>query len=335
MPELSGPQAAPTLDPDLAIVDSHHHLFDRPAQRYLLDEYLADAASGHRVTDTVYVEMQSFARASGPAWLRPIGEVEFANGVGAMAACGPAHRCRVARGIVGHADLSLGAEVARLLDRALACAPERFRGVRQIALSHPNPKVLGHLSHRPPQDLLKHPAVPTALKALAQRGLSLDATVFHHQLHELAALADGEPQLSIVLEHLGLAVVEAPGAAARAAVFPAWRAALFELARRPNVVCKLSALGSTFWGFEFHLGASKPDHLALAEAWRPYVETAIEAFGASRCMFGSNYPPDARSCSYHALWNAYKLITAACSANERQQLFSGTARRVYRLADLP
>lgn len=334
MPEIGSREGEVTLFPELGIVDSHHHLFDKPAQRYLLDEYVADSAVGHRVTDTVYVEMMSYARLDGPDWLRPIGEVEFANGMGAMAS-GLAGRCRVARAIVGYADLTKGPAFELLLDRSLACAPDRFRGVRQIALSHPNSRVLAHLSQRPPNDLLKHHGVPAALKALANRKLSFDATVFHHQLHELASLADLVPNLTIVLDHLGLAVVEVPEAEARSAVFPTWKAALLDLARRPNVVCKISGLGSTFWGFNFHSSPYKPGHETLAEAWRPYVETAIEAFGAERCMFGSNYPPDGRSCTFHALWNAYKLITAHCSSEDREKLFCSTASTTYRLGESP
>jgi L-fuconolactonase len=75
----------------------------------------------------------------------------------------------------------------------------------------------------------------------------------------------------------------------------------------------------------------KPSSQVLADAWRPYIETCIQAFGPSRCMFESNFPPDGVSCSYGNAWNAFKRITAGCSASEREQLFAGTAARVYRI----
>ena len=79
-PQLLAGRDEPILEPDLPIVDSHIHLFDRPPLRYLFDEYLADARSGHRIVASVYVETQSFARIDGPEMLRPLGEIEFANG---------------------------------------------------------------------------------------------------------------------------------------------------------------------------------------------------------------------------------------------------------------
>ena len=76
----------PILEPDLPIVDPHHHLWDRGGWRYLLDELLADLNAGHRITDTVFVQCRAFHRAHGPEELRPVGETEFVNGVAAMSA---------------------------------------------------------------------------------------------------------------------------------------------------------------------------------------------------------------------------------------------------------
>jgi predicted TIM-barrel fold metal-dependent hydrolase len=70
----------------------------------------------------------------------------------------------------------------------------------------------------------------------------------------------------------------------------------------------------------------------LAEAWRPYIETAVEALGARRCMFESNFPPDKGSFSYPVMWNAFKKLVQHCSEDEKTRLFSGTAAEVYRLA---
>jgi predicted TIM-barrel fold metal-dependent hydrolase len=82
----------------------------------------------------------------------------------------------------------------------------------------------------------------------------------------------------------------------------------------------------------FDQQARPPSSVTLAEAWRPYVTVAIEAFGPARCMFESNFPVDKQSCGYGVMWNAFKLITAAYTAAEKAALFHATATRVYRLS---
>src|SRR5580704_8703601 len=126
------------LEPELPIVDPHHHLVERPETgRYLLAELLADTNSGHNIVATVYLEWLSMYRADGPAEMRPVGEVEFANGVAAMAASGTYGKTKVCAGIVGHADLALGAGVAKVLEAMIASGGGRFRGIRFISASDP------------------------------------------------------------------------------------------------------------------------------------------------------------------------------------------------------
>ena len=319
------------LEPDLEIVDTHHHLFDRPHLRYMLDDYLEDVRLGHKIVETVYIETQAFARPDGPEALRPVGEVEFANGIAAMCASGAYGACRVAAAIVGNADMRLGDRVAETLDRSMQAAPERFRGVRQIAISHPNPEALRFLTHLPPPDLLKSPQFHAAFKQVAARGLTFDAGIFHHQLPELSALADVFPDTTIILNHVGLAFVEDMSPAGRKAVFETWRTHMTDLARRLNVVCKIGGLGTSYWKFGFIERDDPIGYRELAAAWRPYVESAIAAFGPNRCMMESNFPNDGRSCGFVPLWNALKHITAGYAPTERAALFSGTARRVYRI----
>ena len=322
------------LDPAMPIIDTLHHLFDRGALRFMLEDYLACAGMGHNIIGSVYVETQAMMRKDGPPSLRPLGEIEFATGVAAMAASGVYGDCRVAAGIIGYADMTLGDGIASMLDRAMAIAPERFRGVRQIALAHPDPNVLRFLTNRPPADLLKHPELPNALRQLAKRGLSFEATVLHHQMPELATVAAQNAETSFVLSHMGLATASGIGLQARAEVFPAWRDNLRALARRPNVVCKIGGLGTSYWGFGFNIRPEPATSEVLAEAWKPYIETAIEAFGPDRCMMESDYPNDGRSCGFVPLWNAYKRVVRGHSGAEKAALFHGTARRFYRL-DIP
>ena len=319
------------LEPDLAIIDSHHHLFDRPALRYLLDDYLEDAYAGHKIVASVYVETQAMARADGPAWLRPVGEIEFANGVAAMSASGGYGPCRVAAAIVGYADLTLGEQLADVLDQSLAAAPQRLRGIRQIAMAHPDASVLQFLTHKPHPALLTSPAFHQGLRQLAPRGLCFETTIFHHQLADLAAVAAAHPDTTIVLSHMGLAIALGMDASGRAQVFEDWRRALLALAQQPNVVCKIGGLGTAYWELGFNKSPHPTGYLELAAAWKPYVETAIAAFGAERCMMESDYPADGRSCGFVPLWNALKHIVKDHSAAEKAALFHGTAARVFRI----
>jgi len=84
-------------------------------------------------------------------------------------------------------------------------------------------------------------------------------------------------------------------------------------------------------GYDFHERERPPTSEQLAATWRPYIETCIEAFGAARCMFESNFPPDKGQCSYQVIFNAFKRIAAQYSETEKTALFSGTATDFYRL----
>src|SRR5262245_60486444 len=119
------------LEPDLPIIDAHHHLWVRPGNRYLVDEFLADARSGHNIKASVFVECGAFYRKGVPDLMAPVGQVEFANGVAAMTASGYGDTL-VCAGIVGTADLRAGAEAARPLDAQIAAGGGRFRGIRFI-----------------------------------------------------------------------------------------------------------------------------------------------------------------------------------------------------------
>src|SRR5665811_2488550 len=108
------------IDPARPIVDPHHHLWDRGGQRYMIEEIAADIASGHNIIATVYVEARSMYRAGGPEALRPVGEVEFANGAAAMSASGGYGSAAICAGIVGHANLSLGDAARPVLEAEIA-----------------------------------------------------------------------------------------------------------------------------------------------------------------------------------------------------------------------
>ena len=319
------------IDPDLPIVDPHHHLVERPETgRYLLPDLLADLKSGHNVTQTVYLEWLSMYRADSPAELRPVGEVEFANGVAAMTASGGYGNRQVCAGIVGYADLTLGARVEKVLEAQIAAGGGRFRGIRFITATHPDQGEWGSLVARP-AGLLMDGRVREGFARLAPLGLSFDAWLYHTQLGELVDLARAFPAAQIVLDHIGGPIGLGRYAGKRDEVFAEWQARIRELAACPNVHIKLGGLGMRMFGFDVHTRELPPSSEELAAAWRPYVEACIAAFGPERAMFESNFPVDKGSCSYHALWNAFKRIAAGCSAAEKAALFSATAKKFYRL----
>lgn len=340
----------PILEPDLPIVDPHHHLWDRPAAlvaalpppkhgfehvirrvpRYLLDELLADMKSGHNVIATVYMECGSMYRSRGPAALRPVGETEFVNGVAAMSASGLYGDVLACAGIVGHADCNLGGAVAEVLEAHMAAGGGRFRGIRQSASSDPDKEVLGPLA-RQGGGLYLSPKFREGFAQLAPLGLSFDAWMLEPQLPDLVDLARAFPGTQIVLDHVGTPLGIASYAGRREERFPIWRENILKLGALPNVAMKLGGLAMVFPGFASFMSDPPASSEALAAEWKPYIETCIEAFGVERCMFESNFPVDIGSCDYDVLWNAFKLLAKGCSADEKTALFSGTATRIYRL----
>jgi len=321
------------LDPGQVIIDPHHHLWDHPGNRYLLPDFLADAGSGHRIAGTVYIECGSMYRQDGDPLLRPVGETSFAAGIASAAAAGGRDACRVAAGIVAHVDLLAGDGAARALDAHEAAAGGRLRGVRNISAWHPDPAARGSLAD-PPPGMLGEPAFRRGFAHLGRRGLAFDAWMYHTQLDELLALARAFPGTRIVLGHAGGAIGIGPYAGRRDEVFAAWRASIRALAACPNVHAKVGGFGMRLYGFGFHELPEPPPSQQLAEAWRPYVDAIVEAFGAHRCMFESNFPVDKAMSSYAATWNAFKRLAAGASAQERADLFAGTAARVYALGHL-
>ena len=233
-PQLRAGRDEPILEPDLPIIDSAHHLFDRPALRYMFDDYLADVRAGHKIVASIYVETLAFARRDGPELLRPLGEVEFANGIGAMSASGAYGDCRICAAIVGFADLRFGEEVGQLLDQALALAPERFRGVRQITIEAASDAPFRYVTNRPAPGLMRHPKFHAGLREVARRGLTFDAAAFHHQLDDVAELADKFPDLPIVLNHVGQGLAMELDAQGRTGVLATLRQSLKELGQAPQ-----------------------------------------------------------------------------------------------------
>jgi L-fuconolactonase len=323
------------LEPALPICDPHHHLWDgvtgRVAPRYLFDEILEDVGAGHRVVSTVFVECGAMWRAEGPEPLRVVGETEFVNGIAAMSASGRYGPTRVAAGIVGTAPLRLGAEAAPVLDAQIAAGGGRFRGIRLGAAWDPDPAVPHHRT-APPPGLFLRDDFRAGFALLAPRQLTFEAWCYHRQIPDVTALARAFPDTTIVLDHFGGPVGVGGYAGKGREVYAEWRTSIAELATCPNVVAKLGGINMEVNGFGWHERPRPPSSQELADATRPYYEYTIERFGTDRCMFESNFPVDAVSCSYAVLWNSFKRLAAGYSAAEKAQLFHDTAARVYRLS---
>ena len=336
------------LDPDLPIIDPHHHLWDnrtyatpgadahpfmtaiQPAPRYLLDELLADTGSGHNIVGTVFVECGAFYKAGGPVDLRPVGETEFVNGVAAMSASGMYGETRACAGIVSKADLLLGDAVAPVLEAHVRAGGGRFRGIRNSAAFDADKDVLGPLN-RVEAGLYRDATFRKGFKHLGAMDLSFDAWLLEPQLPDLIDLARAFPDTTIILDHVGTPLGRGSYTGTREARFAGWQGNIRELAKSPKVVVKLGGLAMAFCNFPSFLAEPRAPSEQLAAEWKPYIETCIEAFGPERCMFESNFPVDMGSCSYATLWNAFKHIAAGASADEKANLFAGTARRVYKL----
>ena len=316
------------LDPDLPIVDPHHHLWPSGYRiPYDLAALEADFRRGHNVEATVFVECMTSFRPDGDEALRPVGETEFVVGtVGSHTSAGT----DVAAGIVGWADLMSPDDAARTLDGHVEAGGDRFRGVRFNVVWHDRHSSTAHAGRPTEAHMLLDGRYRAGLREVARRGLTYDIWLYHPQLPELATTLDAVPELTFIVNHLGGPVPDEATPEARAEIFGDWQRNLIDIARRPNVVLKIGGIGMPVYGFGYP-GTGRPGSTALADAWRPSVEAAIEAFGAERCMFESNFPVDKQSFSYDSLWNAFKMLTTGYSPDERALLFAGTARRVYRL----
>jgi predicted TIM-barrel fold metal-dependent hydrolase len=269
-------------------------------------------------------------RGHGPEAFRPVGEVEFANGVAAMSASGGYGPALICAGIVSHANLLLGDGAKPVLEAEIAAGNGRFRGIRHSSAWDADPHVAGMYATRP-TGLLLDPVFRKGFACLAPLGLSFDAWLFQPQIGELTDLARTFPDTRIVLDHCGGPVGIGVYANRREELFPVWKASIQEIAKCQNVVVKLGGLAMRLLGHDFHERPTPPSSEQAASAWKPYIETCIEAFGPSRCMFESNFPPDKGQCSYQVIFNAFKRLAAPYSEGEKTALFSKTATDFYRL----
>jgi L-fuconolactonase len=311
------------LAPEQAIFDCHHHLWDRPEGRYLNKELLEDTGSGHALRASLYVQCRSGYLTEGPEALRPLGEIETVLRWGQGSPLFPA-------GIVGCADLLLGARVTPVLEAMQAAAKGRLRGIRNATAWHAEATVRSN-PMPPPPGLLRRAEFLAGARALAAQGLPLDVWAYQTQLDEVYALARALPELAVIVNHCGGPLGVGSHRREDAQNFAQWRAGLARLATLPNTSLKIGGFGLAVMGYDYASRALPPHSQRLAADWRVWVETCLELFGPRRAMFESNFPVDKGQFSYRTLWNAFKRLTAGLSQDEKDYLFWRTAAQRYRL----
>ena len=340
------------LEPDLPIIDPHHHLWDLralishfpeprhrfietivPVAHYTFDQYLADLQTGHNVIATVFMECGAFYRAGSDDATKVVGEVEFVNGVGAQSASGLYGNLRMCAGIVRKADLMLGEQVRSVLERLQAAAPDRFRGIRFQGAWDADPEVLG-VPIQKREGFYREDAFREGFAQLGKLGLTFDAWIVEPQIPDVIDLAPAFPDQPICLDHCGTPLGMASYTGKLHERFDTWRHNIRELARCENVSVKLGGLAMHNCAMSAQGPAAGVGSEDLAAMWRPYLETCIEAFGPDRAMFESNYPVDRWGATYPVLWNAFKRVTRSASASDKRALYAGTAARFYGIEHL-
>ena len=328
----------PALEPEIAICDAHHHFWaSRPDPAhfaeavYWQEQYvvrdLAEDTKGHNVRSTVFIEVRSEYRLDGPEEMRPVGEVEFVQGLANESASGSYGSLRAAAAIIGHADLKLGERVRPVLEAMQGASPDRFRGIRHSVSWDPSPG----LFNREPEGTLSSEGYRAGARVLAGMGLCLENSLYFPQLAELAEFANAVPDLTIVLNHIGGLVRIGPYANQDDEVLPAWRSGIAAVAECPNIVMKLGGLGQPRYGFDWHERTAPVGSEEVAESLSPFMSYCIEQFGPGRCMFESNFPVDKMSYSYGVVYNAFKRLSKGYSASERAAMFHDVAAGVYRI----
>jgi predicted TIM-barrel fold metal-dependent hydrolase len=327
------------IEPDMRIIDAHHHFWDRPGFRYMFDDFRADVLAGHNIVASVFIEASArqhstvgtMYRADGPEELRSLGETEFVNGIAAVARSGLYVPVGICAGIVAYVDLRLADRVPPILERHMAM--QRVRGIRNSSPWHEDPAM------RNP-DLVTHPGMldepdfRRGFAHFAKTGLTFDAWILSPQIPELTRLARDFPGVKIVLDHIGGIIGAGSYAGRRDEAMVEWREHLRGLAGCPNAYIKLGGMAAPRGGFGLQDRDMPAGSDELAAKWKPYVEICVDLFGPERCMFESNFPVEKQWIPYTSLWNAFKKLSSGYAPHERDSLFFRTALDFYAL-DIP
>jgi predicted TIM-barrel fold metal-dependent hydrolase len=316
------------VEPDLKIIDPHHHLWRNPGADYLAEELHRDTSSGHRVEKTVYVQCGVEYRKDGPDHLKPLGETEFVvEQAREMERLGGS----VIAGIIGRVDLQLDdVTFEDTVTQHIEVSEGRFRGIRHNAARAEYPEALS-IAGSAPEGLYEDSAFRSGLKVLGRMGLTYDAWHYHYQNPSFTDLAKAVPDTVLVLDHFGCPLGVGPYANQRTEILKQLKKDLREMAQCDNVMAKLGGHAMPDNGFGWDENPQPPTSDEFAEAQREYYLHTIECFGPDRCMMESNFPVDRASLSYAVLFNGMKKIVADFSEVDKRKLFFETAARVYKL----
>lgn len=312
--------------PEISITDAHHHLWltkGGTGWPYDIEDFNHDVRSGHKIEKTVFLECHAEYRREGPKHLKPVGETEFVRQRAEQSVA--AGGVDIA-GIVGTADMSLGTDIAEVLEAHLQAGDGRFKGIRYITAQDPHPPL-----SQPPSEPVLSKTFQQATEEIGKLDLTLDLMVYHPQLKDLVTGLQQLPEVRIVLNHLGCILGTGPYKDQREDILEFWREQMSELAAIPNVFLKVGGIGMPMMGFRWDKRDTPATSDELVECWGDPIRWVIDEFGPDRCMFESNYPVDGRGASYTVLWNAYKKIASIYSTDEQANLFSGSAHRAYKL----
>ena len=316
------------VDPDRAIIDTHHHLWLADGLiEYSLEDLHADTGSGHNVIKTVFMECHSCYRKDGPKHLRSLGEVEYVrdNAAQSRKKSGAAEIAAM----VTHFDLHYP-DVNELVDAHEETSGGMFRGIRQALVNaRPNEGLIRETYN--PQNMYKNTDFLRGMKVLGDRGHSYESWHYHYQNPEFAALARAIPDTLMVLDHIGTPLGTGIYADKKDAVFAQWKKDIADIASCENTIAKLGGFAMLDNGMGWAGRDMPPTSDEVVKAQAAYYLHVIECFTPERCMFESNFPVDKVSLSYQVFFNAMKKIVKDFSEDEKNAMFSGTAERVYRL----
>ena len=320
--------------PNIPIIDPHHHLWDVGFGRYYIEELLEDInSSGHNIVSTVYIMSSSNTKIyskDGLEEFKPLTEIEFATSEGKRADLIPNNRVKVNASIVGSVDLTYGNKLQPVLEKAVNISEGRLKGIRMLLASHTDPRISSG-AVKSDLGLMLHPNFIDGAKCIQDANLSLDFWIYHTQLNEMEKIARALPDLTIILNHIGGPIHLGEYEGKQAATHREWRSAMMRLSRIPNINVKLGGLGMAVNGAKFHNSKFPPNSVQLSDVWKPWIYETIDMFGFDRCMFESNFPVDKGSCSYGALWNAFKILAKDMSDDEINKLFSKNAAKIYKI----
>ena len=324
------------IDPDMEIIDPHHHLWHGPedppgikeSYRYLLEDLWNDTSSGHNIKKTVFIDCGQEYYEEGPDRFKPVGETEFVVEIAKQGRQSP-DKAHIA-GIIGHAHMMLGSSVKEVLEMHQEKGEGLFRGIRHAGGWDEDERVRNAHSHPTPHIYLED-NFQQGLEELSSLGMVFDTWHYHNQIKDLTKLAKNLPNLTIVHDHFGGPLGIGPYEGKRDEIYEQWKEDTYELSQCVNVFAKLGGLAMPINGWDWHrkdLPATSDE--IVAEQARYYMHT-LDCFGADRSMFESNFPVDKQSVSYHVIWNAYKKMTIHLDDNEKRKLFYETANKVYKL----